>query len=143
MAQSSEARMFKWNPFADMEAAREHMDRLWREACPEGGCAWSPAADVLETPSAYVLRVELPGLSLPAVSVEVRGRELAISGRRDAERDEPGVVYLMLERAQGAFVRRFALPPDADDQAITASLKDGLLCVTIPRKAATPGLTLG
>lgn len=135
--------MFKWNPFAGLEAAREHMDRLWREACPEDGCAWTPPADVLETPSAYVLRVELPGLSLPAVSVEVRGRELVISGRRDDGREEPGVVFHLLERAQGAFVRRFALPPDADDQAITASLKHGLLCVTIPRKAATPGLTLG
>lgn len=134
--------MFKWNPFAGMEAAREHMDRLWREACPEDGCAWTPPADVLETPTAYVLRVELPGLSLPAVSVEVRGRELVISGRRDAEREVPGVVFHLLERAQGAFVRRFALPQDADHAAITASLKDGLLCVTVPRLAGRNGLSL-
>lgn len=134
--------MFKWNAFPGMEVARERLDRLWREACPEAGCAWTPPADVLETPAAYVLRVELPGLSLPAVSVEVRGRELIISGRRDAEREEPGVVFHVLERAQGAFVRRFVLPPDADHAAITASLKDGLLCVAVPRQTRRRGLTL-
>ncbi|MES9996241.1 Hsp20 family protein [Desulfovibrio aminophilus] len=128
--------MFKWNPWADLEAMRGYMDRLWGApgADERGGCLWSPAADVLETPSAYVLRVELPGLPLEAVTLEAVGRELRISGRRPPERDVPGTVFLAVERPQGPFARTFALPADADAEAVTAALKDGLLTVTIPRK---------
>jgi len=134
--------MFKWNPWADLEAMRTYMDRLWSASGADelGGCLWSPAADVLETPSAYVLRVELPGVPLENVVLEAVGRELRISGRRPPERDFPGTVFQAVERPQGPFARAFALPADADAEAVTAALKDGLLTVTIPRKApAEPG----
>lgn len=133
--------MFKWNPWADLETMRGYMDRLWgAPGADERGCLWSPVADVLETPSAYVLRVELPGVPLEAVVLEAVGRELRISGRRPPERDVPGTVFQAVERPQGPFARVFALPADADAEAVTAALKDGLLTVTIPRKApAEPG----
>ncbi|MCM0754718.1 Hsp20/alpha crystallin family protein [Desulfovibrio aminophilus] len=133
--------MFKWNPWADLEAMRAYMDRLWGESGAEArrGCLWSPAADVLETPSAYVLRVELPGVPLENVVLEAVGRELRISGRRPPERDFPGTAFHAVERPQGPFARAFALPPDADPEAVSAALKDGLLTVTIPRKRRAAG----
>lgn len=131
--------MHQWNPWLELDAVRAHMDRLLRDAFgrkaphPERGYLWSPAVDVVATPRAYLIRMELPGLGLEDVRVEVQGRDLLVSGERRCEPECADTVYQVLECNRGPFGRVFSLPPDADPAKIAAALKNGLLILTVPR----------
>ena len=52
---------------------------------------------------------------------------------QESERDEHG--YVIRERRSGTFKRSFALPQDVDPEQISASFRDGLLTVTVPKSA--------
>jgi HSP20 family protein len=53
-----------------------------------------------------------------------------------SEREEKGDTYFFSERSYGSFSRSFRLPPDADAEAVSAGLKDGILTIRVPKKAA-------
>jgi HSP20 family protein len=123
-----------WNPWMGEDDVADALDRLARHA--PGGARWNPAADVLETPEAYVVRVELPGLERSDVSLEVAAGALKITGTRPFQKSAGGV-YHVLERSFGPFSRTFALPDDFDPDRIKAVLSQGLLTVTLPRTGPT------
>ncbi|CAI9091608.1 OLC1v1026680C1 [Oldenlandia corymbosa var. corymbosa] len=90
--------------------------------------------DWRETPEAYVLMADLPGLKKEEVKVEAEeGRVLKLSGERNRETEENGK-YHRSERPDGKFLRKFRLPMDANMDAITASMENGVLTVTVPKK---------
>ena len=101
---------------------------------------WQPAADIHETDSGIVIKLELAGVTVEDVSVALsgNGRELTVSGVRSetiSDREERTGCHL-LEIYYGPFERTFPLPPegDIDRDAITATLKDGFLIITLPRR---------
>jgi len=116
------------------ERARSTAAMPGREPGGEPGFLWSPAADVLETPQAFVIIVEVPGVARESMAVELRGRSLWIRGERRVARDGATGLYRMLERCHGPFARRFTLPPGIVRDAVTAILTDGILEVTVPKK---------
>jgi HSP20 family protein len=69
-----------------------------------------------------------------AVNIEVLGRELVIYGERRHEKDVGGSAYHVLERSYGPFARRFDLPESTDMTAIKATMQQGILSVTVPKK---------
>jgi len=125
-----------------MDEFREQMDRFFdeaRNAQNQGGSlgyAWAPLADMLETPLAIIAQVELPGVPPELVVVEVVSGDLVVRGERPCERGEPEPAYLLMERGHGTFARRFPLPPGVDSAAISATLSEGLLTVTVPKGKA-------
>jgi HSP20 family protein len=101
---------------------------------------WQPAADVHETESSVVIKLELAGVSTESVNVALSGdgRRLVVSGARSedhAERTARTGCH-QLEIYFGPFERTFHLPPEMliDRDAITATLKDGFLTITLPRR---------
>ncbi|EPR43104.1 heat shock protein Hsp20 [Desulfovibrio sp. X2] len=134
-----------WNPWILVEDPKERMDILQEAlpgaggghpAAPEGAYVWRPRADVFETVEAVTLLIDLPGLSLPDVVLEVKGRDLWLHGERRLEKDVQEPVYHTLERSYGPFARRFVLPKGLDPAGIRAVLRNGLLTITVPRKPA-------
>lgn len=112
------------------------IDRLGRWAGWDAGgprpqaARWMPAAEEDETADGYRVRLELPGIPRDRVSVEVEGRQLSVRGDLD-ETAEQQDTYLA-HRA-GSFRYRTSLPADADLDAVSADLSDGVLTVTVPR----------
>lgn len=94
-----------------------------------------PSLDMTSDERAYALSMELPGVEPENVSVEVHGNALVIAGEKKQENAAEQKNQHVLERAYGSFQRVLTLPEDADADAITASCKNGVLRVTIPRKA--------
>lgn len=94
---------------------------------------WAPAFDLVEGENEYVLRADLPGLSMDDVAIEVRDRVLTVSGERKLDQEEQVRGYVRLERAAGAFRRTLTLPEGVDADAITAGLELGVLTVRIPK----------
>jgi len=129
-----------WNPWMGLEDLEEDMRRDLREAALAGGrrdsaYVWTPAADVVETPNAFLITVELPGVERENVAVEVRGRSLCIYGERRFEKDAAGCVYQVLERSYGPFARKFILPKGVERQGVEATFRNGLLLVAAPKKS--------
>ncbi|XP_047342512.1 17.3 kDa class II heat shock protein-like [Impatiens glandulifera] len=97
----------------------------------------STPADVKEYPNSYVFIIDMPGLKSGDIKVEVmEDNVLIISGERkreEEEKDGGGAKYVRMERRVGKFMRKFALPENADTEAITAICQDGVLTVTVKK----------
>jgi len=99
--------------------------------------------DVKETPEAYTVNAELPGIPREAIHVEIEGNEVTISAesRRDGEKKD-GEKWLRTERFYGKTARRFALPQEIDEAKANAKFTDGVLALTLPKKAVVTGRKL-
>jgi len=103
---------------------------------------WSPAADIHETEDALTFAVELPGITPDQVQVTTEEDVLTIRGARPArDAGEIDARFHLIERHDGAFVRRFQLPPNVNASMITAEYTNGLLELRVP-KAALPQPTV-
>ncbi len=94
---------------------------------------WSPAVDVREEDSAYVVECDIPGVSAEDIDVTLDNGVLSIRGERKEERREEGDAWHRIERFTGSFSRRFTLPDSVDTGAAEASMNDGVLTVRIPK----------
>ena len=115
--------------FANFERMRREMEELF----PSRRGGFSPAVDVFYVgdPPRAVVRADLAGVDPKAVSLEVRGRELVLSGARAPQSGEDRV-YQQLEIEHGPFRRVVALGADVDPEAAEARYEDGILTVELP-----------
>jgi len=96
---------------------------------------WSPAVDVNETDNSFVLTADIPGLTKKDIKVNVANGKLSISGERTYETDQENDNYHYRERRFGTFDRSFKLPDTVDEEKISASFKNGILIVALPKHA--------
>lgn len=94
-----------------------------------------PAIDVSETGKAYEITAELPGMDEKNVVVKLANGVLTIKGEKQDEIEEKKKDYYMRERSFGSFERTFAVPDAVGSDKIEASLKKGVLSVTLPKSA--------
>ncbi len=94
-----------------------------------------PATDIKETGQAYLLDVELPGLTREDVEVSIDGDILSISGHKAETREDAAASYRISERRFGRFERGFPIPADVERNKIQAAFRDGVLKITLPRNA--------
>jgi HSP20 family protein len=97
--------------------------------------AFSPAFEVKETSEAFVLRADVPGVAEKDLDVAVHNGVLSVSGSRASEERKEGESYAIYERQYGSFSRSFALPDLADGERIDAKLDNGVLTLTVAKKA--------
>jgi len=94
---------------------------------------WSPAVDVKETDNSFILTSDIPGLTKKDIKVNVANGKLSISGERTYETDQENDNYHYRERRFGTFDRSFKLPDTVDEEKISASFKNGILNVALPK----------
>ncbi|MGQ9615488.1 MAG: Hsp20/alpha crystallin family protein [Spirochaetota bacterium] len=100
-----------------------------------------PAVDVREEDNAYLLEVELPGLTEKDINLKVENGILTISSKKENESEEKRKGYIRKERRYYSFCRSFALPDHVNIDGISATFRNGLLEVNIPKsEAAKPKL---
>lgn len=98
--------------------------------------AFYPSFEVKETSDAFVLRADVPGVDEKDLDIAVHSGVLSVSGSRSAEQRKEGESYAIYERQYGSFSRSFALPDLADGERIDAKLENGVLTLTVAKKAA-------
>jgi len=107
-----------------------------------GSRVWVPALDVAERGDAYVIHLELPGVSPEQVDVSFEQNVLTVRGTKPASFDaaaEGELRVFAAERVHGGFERAVRLPEFVDADRIEASFTNGLLSITVPKaKAAQP-----
>ncbi|ADU66662.1 Hsp20/alpha crystallin family protein [Desulfurispirillum indicum] len=98
---------------------------------------FAPSVNTREDEQGYVVEVDLPGVPKEDVTIDVAGNVLRISGERREEKREESEGYIHQESSFGKFQRSFTLPGDIDVENVQASYHDGVLNVTIPKRALT------
>jgi HSP20 family protein len=95
---------------------------------------WTPNVDVRRRGDSVVIHAELAGVSKDAVRIEATDQGIAISGERSETREEGGNErgYQLKERSYGTFYREIPLPEGAQVEQAKATMRDGVLEVTVP-----------
>ncbi|HUL29511.1 MAG TPA: Hsp20/alpha crystallin family protein [Thermodesulfobacteriota bacterium] len=127
-------------PFREFERMRRDMDRLW-DSFFEGGPRrrgeergeWLPSLDVSETKNELIVKAEVPGMDPKEIDISLSDGVLTIKGEKKQEKEEREADYHLLERSYGAFVRSLRLPADVRGDKISASYKNGILKVALPK----------
>lgn len=100
---------------------------------------WVPRVDIKEEADRFLILADLPGVDPQDVEVLMDKGILSIKGERQRDVAEPSERFSRIERSHGSFHRRFALPDTADADGITASGQNGVLEISIPKRAeSTP-----
>ena len=97
---------------------------------------WGPPADLFETETNYIVRVEVAGMRDQEISVSLDGDLLAISGTR-ADTPERRAFHQM-EIRFGEFTVGVVLPGPVNEDAASAAYEDGFLSITLPKAATHP-----
>ncbi|MFN2453495.1 MAG: Hsp20/alpha crystallin family protein [Pyrinomonadaceae bacterium] len=137
----------RWDPIRDLVLLQERMNRLFEDSVESNArgngdakeqeierADWSPAADVYETESAYVIALDLPGIDRAALDISMMEDQIVMRGARATE-GEATQRQRRIERPQGRFLRKFGVPVNINREAIAADYKDGVLRVTLPKRA--------
>jgi len=125
-----------WDPWADLARAGERMESLLRRVAPAMLGAEFPCVNVWSGDQKAVVEAEIPGAKPQDLEVSVQGDGLTIRCSRPPEEAREGERYLRQERWHGEFARSVRLPFPADEGQVSATYKDGILRVELPRAAA-------
>jgi HSP20 family protein len=93
--------------------------------------------DVSEAEQAYTIRAEIPGVKKDDINISIDGDQVAISAEIKNEKEaKDGERVLRTERYYGKVYRAFALGQPVDEDGASAKYADGILELTLPKKAA-------
>src|SRR5215211_7479009 len=131
----------QWNPLQDLMVLQDRMNRLFEDATQrrthaEAGTGddferadWTPAADIYETETGYLIAMDLPGIDRESLEIDVDENRLMVKGTRDIAESKQH----RMERPRGKFLRTFSVPGSVDQGKIGAEYKDGVLQIRLPK----------
>lgn len=102
---------------------------------------FQPIADIYETENALVLLLEMPGVETEAVSITLDKRVLTVIGRCQGKAPE-GYTLMHAEYRDGDYERSFTLSEAIDSDRIEATMRDGVLRLTLPKAQPAPAKTI-
>jgi len=103
----------------------------------ENGAPQQFRVDVSENDKGYVVRAEIPGVKKDDINVAIDGNQVEISAEVKNEKEiKEGEKVLRSERYYGKVYRGFALAHEVDQNATQAKYADGVLELTLPKKAS-------
>lgn len=89
--------------------------------------------NLYETPEAFVIEADLPGVREEDVTVKVENGDLVLQGWRSLEQHHSDERFHTMERSSGHFMRQMKLPESVEKDAIQAEFRDGVLRVILPK----------
>ena len=123
-----------FDPLANIRLFEDAFTCMFNE--PQTNRPWTPAVDIYETENDLVVKADLPDVDLKDIDVRVENQTLTIAGERKFEKQDSTAGYHRIERSYGNFIRSFAVPNSFDTDKISASFKNGVLSVSLPKKEA-------
>ncbi|MCF8093236.1 MAG: Hsp20/alpha crystallin family protein [Desulfotignum sp.] len=126
--------------FGTMDLLRQRLDNLYTDYGRPYGTRWLMdegflRANLYQSGDNFEMRLEVPGMDKESLDIKIQGNYLEISGSREQNLPEGYKVH-KTERGAGTFSRSFTLPDDVDSNRVEATLKDGILYLTLPKSEA-------
>jgi HSP20 family protein len=124
------------DPFGDIDDLFKGF--FMRPVFMEGQPQMQIKMDVKEDDNAYTVHADIPGVKKEDIHVSIEGNQVSISAETKTEKEEKkGEKVLRSERYFGKVARSFTLAHEVDDTKAQAKYSDGVLELTLPKKAAT------
>lgn len=124
-----------YHPWASADRLQRQLERLFHTGVPAAANAdWTPRVDIREEENRFVLSADLPGVEAGDVEITAEDGVLTIKGERRGDGEEQRKGYRRIERYVGRFSRRFSLPDTVDAGAITATSRNGVLELVLPKR---------
>lgn len=132
------------NPFEDLEEMLERMSQQVEEGVT--GMDRSVPVDVREADDAFTVVVDLPGYDADGIELTVTDQQLRIEAERETDvetedRDE-GEHYVRRERTRESVARSVRLPEPVIEEEVSATLNEGVLTITLPKRHEDEGRTI-
>ncbi|MFB3787929.1 MAG: Hsp20/alpha crystallin family protein [bacterium] len=108
------------------------------EATTAMDSSWSPAVDIYEDASHFIVDAQLPGIDPEGVDVAVEERNVTISGRKQWTTDSTGAAAAVTEKGSGPFLRGIALPAPVKAGEVRCCFSNGVLTILLPKNEQTP-----
>ena len=128
----------RYNPWAEMSSLQSQLNRMFDDVLTPasfsefGNFSKVPAAELTNTDTALMLKLELPGIDAADINIEATAKSVSISGeRRPQTSTEAGSVRT--EFRYGGFSRVIPLPVKIQNTEVKAEYKDGILQLTLPK----------
>lgn len=129
--------LIRWDPLQQFVAMSDRLNRTFSDPntprTEDTFGAWAPPVDIFEKKDHLVIRAEIPGVQKEAMDVRIENGVLTLHGERKQEIDVTEENAHRMERVYGTFTRSFLLPTTVDATKVTATYKDGVLEVSVPK----------
>lgn len=126
------------SPLERLYSLHRELDRTFESATSEnGGAAWAPAMDVVETADEIQCHVEVPGLKPGDIDLRVQDNTLVVSGEKKYSHEQNEDGFRSIERRYGRFERTITLPRSVDTNGIKARHENGVLTIMLPKAEAS------
>ncbi len=112
-----------------------HHLRHWLEA--EGELLHPVHLRMEEADGEFVVHAELPGFTASDIEVSVEPRRVTITGKRESKQEDKQADAVYTEQCSDEIFRTLELPSEVNVMKVTATLKDGVLDVQLPKAVAT------
>jgi HSP20 family protein len=123
--------LVRWTPFRELDLMERRMRRLLEELGSEPAVV--PSADVYETPEEFVVELEVPGFDEQDLGLQVTDHTVVVKGEVRQSKERKERTFLLHERLERVFERRFHLPEEADTEKLTATFDKGVLELHAPK----------
>ena len=135
--------LVRWDPYQELAAFSDRLNRTIHNSYPprteDSFGAWAPPVDIFERQDHLVIRAEVPGVQKEDMDVRIENGVLTLHGERKQDPEVREENAHRTERTYGSFARSFSLPTTVDASKVSATYKDGVLEVTVPKaEAAKP-----
>lgn len=128
------ANITRYDPFGELDDFFRGF--FVRPVTYEGGKPMQIKVDVKESDDAYTVHADIPGVKKEDIHVTVEGNMVSISAETKSEKEEKqGEKVIRSERYVGKVSRSFSLGSDIDEAKAQAKYTDGVLELTLPKKA--------
>jgi len=139
--------MARRNPFDDIDRIFDRLNRQletaadrWEDESAFGG---DSAVDVEDAGDEFVVTADLPGFEKDDVDVRVKDRTLTIEADRETESEAaPDANYIRRERSSKSVSRHVTLPEPVDTDDVSATMKNGVLTVTLGKREGGDGRSI-
>ncbi len=122
----------------DLERLEKSFFNVWRDT-PSTSLTYEsfmlPNIDLIEDDKSIKVIADLPGLGEEDIKIEINDGIFSLRGEKKIEKEDKQENYCISERTEGYFNRVFQLPTSIDENNVEATLKNGVLKVTIPKLA--------
>jgi len=127
----------RYNRGSEFDLLRREMSRLFDDFVPtrtsetQESSVWAPRADLSETDDAYLIAIDIPGVTRDDIEITMEDGTLKVSGERTMNEEHQSGQFYRIERAYGRFYRSFGFGSNVDSDNIEAHFDDGVLTIRV------------
>lgn len=137
-------RVFKFDPFQEFQHMQEHMDQLFNAPFNDfpshsffsdvfGNASFSQDMNVVDKTDHYEISLEVDDLDKTRLNIDLKNRQLTVTGTMDAENSEDNHSISRHEKSYSRFSRSLTLPGPVKEHGLQSSYHQGILTITVPK----------